>query len=261
MATLKEKLTALQMILGDDGLTEQVLKHSLAVEKSADDAGLEFKEKEGDAEVNAETSKAKGKGKTPPQFMKGKKPAKGEEPDEEDAEMDEEDEVEEEEKKAADDDDAGDDAVDDAAEFDEDLDEDDDEFENEGEEGKEFTEFVGDLPVEAFAEMIATTWKEAFQPVAALLELSIEAMKEMATASKEIRDPAAMKELTDRLAAIEKTVRAMVGDMPKATKKSLKNGYRATEDDETVVEGGEEAIKEVGPGKADSGFLNFLGVK
>lgn len=263
MASLKDKITAFQMIMNDDGLTEKILKQAANAEKSADDAGLEFKETdEADGDETVET-KTKGKGKVPAAFLKNqkkKKPVDDEaESDEEDMTEDEDAEEEEESKEGddsddSDDSDAGDDAVDDAAEFDEDLDDD------EEEEGKEFTDFVGDLPVDAFAEMIATTWKEAFQPVAALLQLSIEAMKEMTTASKEVRDPAAMKEITDRLAGLEKTVKAMVGDMPKAAKKALR-GYRATEDEDTVVEGGEEAMKEVGPGKADPGFLNFMGLK
>lgn len=265
MASLKDKITAFQMIMNDDGLTEKILKQAANAEKSADDAGLEFKEtNESDGDETVET---KAKGKMPAAFLKNqkkKKPVDDEaESDEEDMTEDEDAEEEEESKEGddSDDSDAGDDAVDDAAEFDEDLDEEDEDEEDEDEEeGKEFTDFVGDLPVDAFAEMIATTWKEAFRPVAALLQLSIEAMKEMTTASKEVRDPAAMKEITDRLAGLEKTVKAMVGDMPKATKKALR-GYRATEDEDTVVEGGEEAMKEVGPGKADPGFLNFMGLK
>lgn len=257
MATLKEKLTALQMILGDDALTEQVIKRSLATEKAADDAGLEFKEKDGEGGGEVDKTKAKGK-KNPPPFMKKKPaPAASDAETEEEVEEEVEEDVEEEEEKESDADVEEETYADADAEGD-DLD-DDDEFDDE--EGKEFTEFVGDLPVDALAEMIATTWKEAFTPLAALLQLSVDIMKEMTVATKEMRDPAAMKAVTKRIDEIEGTLKSITGDMPKAAKKSLRNGYRATEDEDTVVEGGEEAVKEVGPGKADSGFLNFLGVK
>lgn len=265
MASLKDKITAFQMLMNDDNLTEQILKQAANAEKSADDAGLEYKETDADA---GEVKTEKAKGKVPPAFMKGKKkPADAEEEEAEGEDMEEEEEVEEEEESKEGDSDAdsdadadagdsddGDDAVDDAAEFDEDLDEDED-----GEE-KEFTDFVGDLPVDAFAEMIATTWKEAFTPVAALLKLSLDAMKEMTTATKEMQDSKAMKDIASRIGKLEGVVKELAGDMPKATKKALR-GYRATEDDETVVEGGEEAMKETGPGKADPGFLNFMGLK
>lgn len=58
MATIQEKLSALKTILGDDGLVAKVLAGASAAEKSADEAGLDWKEL---AEETAEKGKKKGK--------------------------------------------------------------------------------------------------------------------------------------------------------------------------------------------------------
>jgi hypothetical protein len=228
MATKEEKLQELRSRVGDD-LADEILASADSTEKDASNLGLEFKE--------AKTEKAKAK----------KAPADDAEDPEEEGDMGEEEAETTEE---------------DASESDEDEVAEEDEEEGEPAprfgKKKEFEDQpVGSLTMGEFAELVAGAMSTALQPyVEAIKEAQgeIETMKEtvqkiVGTRTKET------SALQARLEKAEKRLKELEGDMPSA----MREGYKASEDEDTVVPEGSPILKQA-PAADPIGdfFTNFL---
>jgi hypothetical protein len=239
MKTREEKMKELRDKVGDDALVDELLASAGSTEKDAQKMGLAYKE------VGDDTTE------------KAKKPAKGkaEEPPADEADS-----------AASADDESAEDPEEEATETPEEEDAEDAEEPDETEtpaakkKKKEFSEqTIGDMTMGGFAELVSGALAVALKPyLAAVKEMreDVDALKEHSNTAT-TKERQATKEVSDKLGAFEKRLGALEGEIPVA----LKEGYRASQDDNTVVQDGDERLKEANMPHADSGlagFMNFL---
>jgi hypothetical protein len=258
-ATTKQKVNALQGLLGDDRLVAEVLLSAGATQKELEELGVEFKEADapGDAQVaDAAGAETPPEAVAPPEAEKDAEPAPEADSQPPGAGADSAT-AEPGAAEAAVSEKADKPATDDG----ESADEPPEMEEEEGEESEDV--FLSDLTVDEFAEMLAGALDEVFGPYFDKLDAIAAASERAAPAPAAPAPAAAAKEAGVDVDALQaelttlKEQKAALDEVISALPKALKLGaYKASEATDTVVPDDSTLLNAMP--KPDDGIKDFI---
>lgn len=295
MASQKEKEDALRSLLGDNALANEIIERAAARDKEAQEKGLAFKATRDDDSEESHKDQ-----EDAAEQVENAAP-EGSEEVQENLSDDEEDfdldallaELDEDYAEAADD--AAKEAKkakkpamkksdeEDEASNEEDMGDEDEDGEDWGEEDMdeekeagEIPTFLGDIPTDHFASLMAEALSTALEPYFMQLKEIGESVKEMKEASEATKESHTMqaketaktvKEQGDELEKLRKAAITQATALAK-TQKRLKEleegappaakGYIASQDEETVVKEGDDILKNVPQADPLADFTKFV---